>query len=252
MANLSFGDLTIAQIVLIGVTAFFAQILGGLAGYGTGLLMPLVLVPLIGAQAVVPVISLSSLLSNITRVTVFRDSLNVRKMIIVTLAAIPTGAAGAWFYTWLSSREALLLIGTMLVVLVPLRRFLVHRRWTLGDPGLATAGAGYGLVMGATSGSGVILLSILMAAGLNGTGVIATDAGISFILSIVKTGVFISSGVLPPSLWLVALLIGIMATPGALTAKWLARRFSVNIQNYILEATIVAGGLILLGRALLA
>ena len=40
------------QLVLIAVTALGAQIVGGIAGYGTGLLMPLVLVPLIGAEAV--------------------------------------------------------------------------------------------------------------------------------------------------------------------------------------------------------
>ena len=40
-------DLTLSQFALIAVAALCAQILGGMAGYGTGLLMPLVLVPLI-------------------------------------------------------------------------------------------------------------------------------------------------------------------------------------------------------------
>jgi hypothetical protein len=104
--------------------------------------------------------------------------------------------------------------------------------------------------MGATSGSGVILLSLLMASGLTGTGVIATDAAVSFILGIIKTGIFIYAGALPPALWLVAILIGLMATPGALTAKWMARRFSAGVHDRILEATIVVGGFILLGRAI--
>lgn len=249
MTNLHFGDLTFAQIALIGLTAFIAQIAGGLAGYGTGLLMPLVLVPLLGPQSVVPVIGLSAVLSNITRVAVFRESLDVRKALIVTAVSLPTSAIGAWLYTILSSRGAQILIGLMLIVLVPLRRFLASRRWRLHDRGLAASGVLFGLVMGATSGSGVILLSLLMASGLTGTGVIATDAAVSFILGIVKTGVFIYAGALPPSLWLVAILIGVMATPGALTAKWLARRFSASLHDRILEATIIVGGLVLLYRA---
>lgn len=47
------SDVTLLQFVAVGVTAFVASIIGGVAGYGTGLLMPLVLVPIIGAQAVV-------------------------------------------------------------------------------------------------------------------------------------------------------------------------------------------------------
>jgi hypothetical protein len=36
-------------------------IIGGLAGYGTGALMPLVLVPLAGAEPVVPIIAISAI-----------------------------------------------------------------------------------------------------------------------------------------------------------------------------------------------
>ena len=57
-----FETFTLAQLALVAVTALAAQVIGGLAGYGTGLLMPLVLVPLIGAQAVVPVIGLSAII----------------------------------------------------------------------------------------------------------------------------------------------------------------------------------------------
>ncbi|HEY2248137.1 MAG TPA: sulfite exporter TauE/SafE family protein, partial [Bradyrhizobium sp.] len=50
-----FADISILQLLLVAVVAVFAAIVGGLAGYGTGALMPLVLVPLIGAEPVVPI-----------------------------------------------------------------------------------------------------------------------------------------------------------------------------------------------------
>jgi hypothetical protein len=43
----------------------------------------------------------------------------------------------------------------------------------------------------APTGSGVVLLSILLAAGLQGPAVIATDAGISLVLGIAKTLIFL-------------------------------------------------------------
>src|SRR5436305_78131 len=47
--------------------ALFASIIGGLAGYGTGALMPLVLVPLVGAEPVVPIIAISATFTNSSR-----------------------------------------------------------------------------------------------------------------------------------------------------------------------------------------
>lgn len=245
-----FADFTTAEIVLVAFTALGAQIVGGLAGYGTGLLMPLVLVPLIGAQAVVPVIGLSAIITNATRVATFRSGLDLRKALIVAATALPTTALGAWAYSLLSGRGAAIVIGLMLIVLVPIRRLAAHWRLKLSETGLAGSGLVYGFVSGGTSGAGVILISMLMGAGLTGMQVIATDAAISFLLGFVKTGVFVAAGALPPPLWLLALLIGVMATPGTLIAKWLAQKFSAGVHDVILEAAIVAGAVVLLVRNL--
>lgn len=247
---MTFGDLTFAQIVLVAVTALGAQVIGGLAGYGTGLLMPLVLVPIIGAYAVVPVIGLSAIITNATRVATFRDSLDLRKALLVSATALPMTAVGAWAYSLLSGRGAAILIGAMLIVLVPLRRIFVHLRMRLSDPGLVASGAVYGVLTGGTSGAGVILISMLMGAGLSGTQVIATDAAVSFLLGFVKSGTFMATGALPPRLWFIALLIGVMATPGTMIAKWLTRRFSAQVHDTLLEAAIIVGGLVLLIRNL--
>lgn len=245
-----FEHFSAAQLLLVGVTALGAQVIGGLAGYGTGLLMPLVLVPLIGAHAVVPVIGLSAIITNATRVLAFRSGLDPRKTLIVTMVALPTTALGAHAYALLSDRGAAILIGGMLIVLVPLRRLAVRFRLQLDEKGLAVGAAGYGFLVGGTTGSGVLLISLLMGAGLTGMQVIATDAAISFLLGFVKTGVFVHAGALPAPLWVLALLIGAMATPGALIAKWLAMRMSARLHEGILDAAVIAGGLMLLVRNL--
>ena len=244
------SSFTLAQLLLVAATALGAQIVGGLAGYGTGLLMPLVLVPLIGAQAVVPVIGLSAIITNATRVVTFRGALDLRKALIVTTVALPTTALGAHAYALLSERGAGILIGLMLIVLVPLRRLAVRFRLQLDEKGLAVGAVGYGLLVGGTTGSGVLLISLLMGAGLTGLQVIATDAAISFLLGLVKTGVFLGAGALTPDLCLLALIIGVMATPGTLIAKRLATRFSTWVHDIILEAAIVGGGVLLLVRSL--
>ena len=245
-----FETFTLAQLALVAVTALAAQVIGGLAGYGTGLLMPLVLVPLIGAQAVVPVIGLSAIITNATRVVTFRQAVDLRKVVLVSLVALPTTALGAWGYSLLSGRGAALLIGAMLILLVPARRAFARMRLRLGEKSLLVSSAAYGFLCGGTSGAGVMLMSLLMGAGLSGTQVIATDAAISFVLGLAKTGVFLGAGALTPELCLLAVLIGVMATPGTLIAKWLTTRFSARLHDVILEVAIVAGGLVLLARNL--
>src|SRR5438046_6443470 len=82
----------------------------------------------------------------------------------------------------------------MLVLSVPLRRQLKRRDVEVNDTGLGVSAVGYGVVVGGTSGSGVILLSLLMASGLEGAAVIATDAMISVVTSLIKISVFGMAG----------------------------------------------------------
>src|SRR5436853_602441 len=100
--------------------AIFASIIGGVAGYGTGALMPLVLVPIVGAEPVVPIIALSALFSNTSRALAFRRYIDRRRTAIVLIGATGPCVLGAYGYTLLNDTGAALVIGTMLIVSVPL------------------------------------------------------------------------------------------------------------------------------------
>src|SRR6202022_114043 len=185
-----FADISLGQLLLVACVALFAAVIGGLAGYGTGALMPLVLVPLIGAEPVVPIIAISAIFTNLSRTAAYLRHADRRRALIVISAAAFTTALGAYGYTRLTTARAALVIGAMLISSVPLRRLLKRRDIRIGDAGLAGGALGYGVLVGGTTGSGVILLSLLMAAGLEGAGVIATDAVISVVTTEIKISVF--------------------------------------------------------------
>lgn len=239
-------QVTLLQYVLVAVCALSAGTLAGVAGYGTGLLMPLVLTPIVGGEAVVPIIGVSALLTNASRVAAFRQEIDYRRALLIGTVALPTCMLGAYGYTFLSGKGATLVIGTFLILMVPTRLLLKRLRARLEGSALAAAGAGYGLLVGGTAGSGVVLLSILMAAGLNGRAVIATDAIISFGLGLVKTGTFHAAGALPLSAWIMALIVGLSASPGAFIAKRLTQALPIHIHNAILDAAIICGGVVLI------
>ncbi|WP_230531457.1 sulfite exporter TauE/SafE family protein [Microvirga roseola] len=243
-------EVTVLQYAAVALCALLAGTIGGVAGYGTGLLMPLVLAPIAGPEADVPIIGLSVLFTNASCVLAFRNDVDLRRAVLIGGVAFPTCLLGAYGYTFLTGRGAALVIGTFLVLMVPARRLLKRLRTQLSEGSLAAAGAGYGLLVGGTAGSGVVLLSILMAAGLNGRAVIATDAVVSIVLGFAKTGVFQIFGALPVSSWIMALIVGLSATPGAFIAKRLTETLPVHIHNAILDAAIICGGVLLIAQAL--
>jgi uncharacterized protein len=243
------GDVTLWQYAAVAVVSVIASIIGGVAGYGTGLLMPLILVPIIGAQAVVPVIGLSALFINGSRLVAFRAHFDRRKAVLIGVAAIPLCMLTAWGYTALTGPGAAILIGTVLIALVPLRRLMKRRFGTLSERGMVAAGVGYGALVGGTTGSGVMLLAILMAGGLEGAAVIATDAGISVLVGLFKTLVFQTAGALPWSSWVMALLIGVTAIPGAFIARALTGHLSLSTHTRILDAVVIIGGLLMIAQA---
>ncbi|MFZ0421433.1 MAG: TSUP family transporter [Xanthobacteraceae bacterium] len=240
------SHISVIQIVLIAVVTAISAVLGGIAGYGTGPLMPLVLVPLVGAEPVVPIIAISSMFTNTARVSVFRQVLHVRLALIALCAATPTCVLGAWLYTLLSGRGATIVIGTTLISTVPLRRILKSRGHRLGETGFALAAAGWGLLVGGTSGAGVVLLSLLLAAGLESTAVIATDAAISIATGVVKISVFAIAGVLTPTVIVVALLMGLVGFPSTFLAKLIVARLPVHVHTPILDAIVVVGGAVMI------
>jgi uncharacterized membrane protein YfcA len=245
-----FANVSLAQLLLVACVALFASIVGGVSGYGTGVLMPLVLVPLVGAEPVVPIIAISALFNNMSRVTAFFKYADWRRAGIAALAALPTTVLGAWGYTHLSSTGAALAIGTMLILSVPFRRLLRHHEIKIGDGGLALGAFGYGVLVGGTAGSGVILLSLLMAAGVEGAGVIATDAAVSIVVTVAKISVFGLAGVLTAQVVAFALLIGVVALPGAFLARTFVERMPIHVHTAILDGVVLLGAAVMIFAAI--
>jgi uncharacterized membrane protein YfcA len=241
-----FADISLLQLGLVAGMALLASVVGGVSGYGTGALMPLVLVPIVGAEPVVPIIAISSLLTNTSRAAAFFASIDARRTLIVLVGAIPTCILGAWGYTRLTNMGALLVIGGMMILSVPLRRFLKRRAVRLGEGGLFAGALGFGLAAGGTTGAGIILLSLLMAAGLESGAVIATDAAISIVLGVVRVLVFGVAGVIDRTVIGLALLIGLVAFPGAFLAKAFVERMPLRVHTAILDAVVLFGGLMMI------
>jgi uncharacterized protein len=109
-----------AQLALACIAAFGASILGGLAGYGTGLVLPVFLLPLVGVVNVVPVMAVAMLFNNGSRAVAFRREIDRVHAWRVLVLGLPAVLVGAWTYTRLPERGVALLIGSFLLAMVAL------------------------------------------------------------------------------------------------------------------------------------
>ncbi len=247
----AFADVSIYQLLLVAGVALFASVLGGVAGYGTGALMPLILVPMVGAENVVPIIAMAGMLTNAGRTIAFWKHVEWHRALIVLAGAVPPCLITAYGFTMLTGKGAQIVIGAMLILTVPLRYALRRRAIVLSDRGLFYGSIGYGTAVGGTVGAGVILLSLLMAAGLLGPAVIATDAMLSIAIGLSRLIVFGFAGALTGQVIAYALLIGVIAFPGAFLARAFVKRMPLHVHTAILDAVVLIGGAVMVFGALM-
>ncbi len=243
------ADVSAWDFALIAGVAFTMSIVGGLSGFGIGLVLPAFLAPIVGVVSVVPVMSVAMTFANASRVWAYRHSLAPRKLGLVMLSALPASAVTAFLYTRMSSDAIAGLLGTFLIVTVPLRRFLQHLKFTLDERGLMAIGAGYGFLTGALSGAGMLMVAALLAAGVTGGTLVGTDAAISTAMNLMKIAVFGGSSLLSRELFFAGVLIGLCTVPGAFLARRIMDRLPIHLHVWIMEALIVAGGLSFLWQA---
>ena len=249
MGEFQLADVSAAQLALVGIVAFAASILGGLAGYGTGLVLPVFLAPVVGVANLIPVMAVGMAINNGSRVVAFWRDISWPHARRLLLFGLPACLAGAYGYTLLAERWVALAIGAFLIASVPLRRLLKRAGWQLGARGTAVAGAGFGFINGGMTGAGLLLISILMAAGVQGAALIASDAIVSVIMGAAKIALFGSVARLDGELALAGLLIGACTAPGAFVARWLLERIPARVHSAVMEAVVLLGGAGFLWRA---
>jgi uncharacterized membrane protein YfcA len=239
-------QLPITDFLIIAVSAFAAGICSGMTGFGGGLLLPPVLAPLLGVQNVVPVLSVAMLMTNCHRFSLYYRHLNRRLTLIVVAAMVPSVMLGTLIYLSLPHAAIAAVLGSFLLLSIPFGRFLAARRIQLGPLGLTGFSAAFGVISGTTSGSGVLMVPVLLGSGLAGAAFLATDAAISIAVNLTRAGMFGRAGNLPLDLLVAAVMIGLFTMPGNYVARWVLRRTSLRLHALLMECVIFVGGASLL------
>jgi len=235
------GLTPLTALMAAGV-CFIAAALGGMSGFGSGLIITLFITPIIGPKAVIPVISVMMLINNASRAWFFRSALEPKRILLIAGTAVPAAALGALLYVRLDSGAVQGILGAILIAAVPLRRWMAGRKVEPNRATVVAVSGAYGFLSSIIVGAGMLVIPILMGFGLVGPALLATDAAIAVIVNFGKIIFFGTLDALSLSLFIIAVVMGLCTIPGTWVAAWIVKRTDIRIHTLFIEILIVFGG----------
>lgn len=229
---------------------FFAAMLGSVSGMGAGMIVTLFITPIIGAKAVIPVISVLMLINNASRVWFYREGLQLSRVGLIAGVAVPMSALGALVYVRLEGAFVQLLLGLVLIASIPIRRWIEGQKITPSKTQIVAVSGVFGFLSSVIVGAGMLVIPMLMGLGLAGPALLATDGAIAVLVNLAKVIFFGSLDVLSLKLFLLAVAMGLCTIPGTWAGAWLVRRTSIKLHTAFIEALIIIGGASLIWGAI--
>ncbi|MEM7446528.1 MAG: sulfite exporter TauE/SafE family protein [Pseudomonadota bacterium] len=230
------------DLILVIGAAFASAFVSGVAGFGGSFILAIALTPIIGPRAVVPVIAVYALSSNLGRIYIFRKDIHWRFAIQFIIASLPGLAVGASLLKWLPEAMLLVVFGIVLMLAVPTRRFLKRRKFEPGWKSTAAIGFVFGAVSGTAVGSGMFVVAALNTFGLHGPILLGTDAVIGIVNAFTRVVAFWWLDLLDLRLAVMGLAVGLVALPATWLASLLVRRIGQALHAQLIEVLIVIAG----------
>ena len=115
-------------ILIVGL---IAGILGGIVGTGTSIMLLPVLAYSFGPKQAVPIMAIAAIMANIARILAWWRDIDWRAVVVYSLPGIPAAALGAGTLLALPSGFVDIAIGAFFILMIPFRRWMHARHFTL-------------------------------------------------------------------------------------------------------------------------
>lgn len=229
--------------LILLVAAFAGSILGGVAGFGAGLIMLPLLASIVGVRAAAPILTVTMLLGNLSRIWWSRHELDRLVAVRFLAGAVPATAIGAVFYAGATSEWLRWIIGGFLIAALPLRRLLLSRRAPILLRHFPVIGVCFGALSAVVVTIGPVLTPFFLAYGLRRGAFIATEAVCAFAMHVTRGVVFTRYALITWETAAVGAVLGSTMFGGAWIGRRLLDRMSDRVFLIIIEALIAGAGL---------
>ncbi len=241
----------LSVLVYMGVAAFVTAILHSVGGFAGALMMAIAIAPAIGVKLTVPLVAVAMIVSHGSRAWLLRKAVDWPAFRMIFLVALPFIVAGVFLYVELSEAAVGLFLGTLLLITLPLRRWLKGRSIQVPRSSLAVIAVPYGFLSGASFGVGMILGPFLLGAGVAGEALVATVAVNGVLLNLIKTVTFGLSPLLTRELLFIGIGLGLCTIPGHYLGRIILQRTPVRIHTLFLESFMLVGAIYFLSQGFL-
>ncbi len=232
------GAVLVAVVVAVAVVAV-------VAGFGGAVAALPVFTALFGVRVAVPLLPLTQLVSNTSRVALNAGAVRWRVVGAFALGAVPLAALGALVFTAVPAGALARVLGALLLVMAVWRRLRRPARRPTSRAFIAE---------GAASGSGSALVGsvgpltapFFLSLGLTRGAYIGTEAASALVMHLTKTAVYGAGALLPARV----LLLGVALAPATIAGTWVGKKIAERIAEawfvVIVEVALVAAGVLLL------
>jgi uncharacterized protein len=230
----------------IAVMAILAGTVGGVIGFGSSIILMPILVWVFGPKQAVPIMAVSALFANGSRVFIWLREVSWPPIFYYCLAGIPAAALGARTFVELTPKLVEAVLGVVLILMIPARRWLAARHWTLKAWQMIFPGLIIGYLSGLMVSTGPINTPFFLAHGLVKGAFIGTEALASLLVFASKALVLRSYALLPIDAIIKGVLVGITLTAGAFISKRIVERIKVEQFRLLMDGVLLFAGLSML------
>jgi uncharacterized membrane protein YfcA len=238
------------EFLFVLVVGLVAGTVSGIIGTGSSIMLVPVLVLAFGPKAAVPIMAIAAVMANLARILTWWRVVDWCAAGAYAVTAAPGAALGAGTLLILPARLIDGALGGFFILMIPLRRWLAARAFTVGLGQLALAGGAIGYLTGIVVSTGPISVPLFLAYGLVKGGFLATEAAGSLAVYLAKTATFRELGALPLDVLGQGLITGASLMAGAVIAKRFVLKLDADAFRLMMDGLMLVSGLTLLWTAL--
>jgi hypothetical protein len=225
------------------VGALVGSLVGGVAGFGTGIIMLPLVAWAIGIRSAVPVLTVAMLVGNLSRIWWSRGEVDRKVVVRFTLGAVPATALGTALFAGAPAEWLGRFVGVFLISSVPLRRLLATDFFHMRLRYFPVLGTFIGLLSALVVTTGPLNTPFFLAYGLRRSAFVGTEAVCSMAMHLARGATLARYSLLTREAVIVGLVLGGTMFAGTWAARRLLERMSDRVFLGVIEGLLLLMGL---------
>lgn len=229
------------MLAVLFICSFIAALISGAAGFWGFLLLLPIVAACVGVEMAIPVLTISQLLGNISRMTAGWHEIDWKSVGWFSITSLPLAALGAFGFSLLPKDIVTRCIGLVLIILVIIK-LLSGKNLPKGKNTLLIGGAITGGLSGLCGSGGPIGATVFLTLDLAPVAYIASEAATATSMHILKMIIYSKLATMTVNSLMIGVGMGVCMIFGTYVANHLIKNMNKNrFQKYVAVLLCIVG-----------